>query len=59
VRLLLTLNSGREGQRIPVNYQYPFASAIYKILHNADAEYSAFLHEKGYGKGFNYLHFWI
>jgi len=57
VRLLLTLNSGREKQEIPVNYQYPFASAIYRILQNADAEYSAFLHEKGYGKGFKLFTF--
>lgn len=57
VRLLLTLNGGREKQWIPVNYQYPLASAIYKILQNADAEYSAFLHETGYGKGFKLFTF--
>ena len=57
MRLLLTLNSAKEKQIIPVNYQYPLASAIYKILQNADAEYSAFLHEKGYGKGFKLFTF--
>lgn len=57
MRLLLTLNSGKEKQLIPINYQYPLASAIYKILQNADAEYSAFLHEKGYGKGFKLFTF--
>ena len=57
MRLLLTLNSGREKEIIPINYQYPLASAIYKILQNADAEYSEFLHEKGYGKGFKLFTF--
>lgn len=57
MRLLLTLNSGKEKQIIPVNYQYPLASAIYRVLQNADAEYSAFLHEKGYGKGFKLFTF--
>ena len=57
MRLLLTLNSGREKQWIPVNYQYPVASAIYKILQNADAGYSEFLHERGYGKGFKLFTF--
>lgn len=56
MRLLLTLNSEKK-QIIPINYQYPLSSAIYKILQNADAEYSAFLHEKGYGKGFKLFTF--
>lgn len=57
VRLLLILNSSKEKEIIPINYQYPLASAIYKILQNADAEYSEFLHEKGYGKGFKLFTF--
>lgn len=57
MRLLLTLNSIKEKEIIPVNYQYPLASAIYRILQNADAEYAAFLHEKGYGKGFKLFTF--
>lgn len=57
MRLLLTLNSGKEKQLIPINYQYPLASAIYKILQNANAEYAEFLHEKGYGKGFKLFTF--
>jgi len=57
VRLLLTLTSARQKQLIPINYQYPLASAIYKILQSADAKYSAFLHEKGYGKGFKLFTF--
>ncbi|HUZ57300.1 MAG TPA: CRISPR-associated endoribonuclease Cas6 [Hanamia sp.] len=57
MRLLLTLNSAKQKQLIPINYQYPLASAIYKILQSADAKYSAFLHEKGYGKGFKLFTF--
>jgi CRISPR-associated endoribonuclease Cas6 len=57
VRLLLTLHTEKKEPLIPINYQYPLASAIYKILQNADAEYSAFLHEKGYGKGFKLFTF--
>lgn len=57
MRLLLTLNYIGENQIIPVNYQYPLASAIYRILQKADAGYSAFLHEKGYGKGFKLFTF--
>lgn len=57
MRLLLTLNSGKEKQLIPINYQYPLASAIYKILQNANAEYAEFLHETGYGKGFKLFTF--
>ena len=57
MRLLLTLTNAKQNQFIPINYQYPLASAIYKVLQNADAEYSAFLHEKGYGKGFKLFTF--
>ncbi len=57
MRLLLTLNNIKENQILPINYQYPLASAIYRILQNADASYSLFLHEKGYGKGFKLFTF--
>ncbi|MCU0390385.1 MAG: CRISPR-associated endoribonuclease Cas6 [Thermoflexibacter sp.] len=33
---------------LPINYQYELSSKIYKILQNADSQYSQFLHEKGY-----------
>ena len=33
---------------LPVNYQYPLSAVIYKILQQADADYSRFLHETGY-----------
>src|SRR6185312_545481 len=57
MRIKLSLNSAEQQPIIPINYQYPLSSAIYKILQNADAEYSAFLHGKGYGKGFKLFTF--
>lgn len=42
---------------LPINYQYPLSSAIYKILRKGNAEYARFLHEKGYGKGFKFFTF--
>jgi CRISPR-associated endoribonuclease Cas6 len=57
MRILLLLKCIKEKKGIPINYQYPLSSAIYRILQNADAEYSAFLHEKGYGKGFKLFTF--
>lgn len=57
MRFRLTLQTVTKIAKIPVNYQYPLASAIYKILQNADAQYSSFLHETGYGKGFKLFTF--
>lgn len=42
---------------IPLNYQYPMSAAIYRILDKADGGYAAFLHERGYGKGFKLFTF--
>lgn len=42
---------------MPINYQYPLSSAIYRILAKGDTEYAQFLHEKGYGKGFKLFSF--
>lgn len=42
---------------IPINYQYPLSSAIYRVLSKGDAEYAGFLHEKGYGKGYKFFTF--
>ena len=57
MRILLTIQTEKTGAIIPVNYQYPLSSAIYRILQNADSAYSGFLHEKGYGKGFKLFSF--
>ncbi len=45
------------GNEIPINYQYPLSSAIYKILDKGDSEYAKFLHEEGYGKGYKLFTF--
>lgn len=42
---------------IPINYQYPLSSSIYKILSKGDEEYAKFLHETGYGKGYKFFTF--
>ena len=52
----LQLNSTTD-KTIPVNYQYPLSAAIYRILSKGDSGYAAFLHEKGYGKGFKLFTF--
>lgn len=36
------------GNLLPVNYQYPLSSWIYKVIGTADLNYSTFLHEKGF-----------
>ena len=33
---------------LPLNYQYPLSAVVYKILQQADSNYSQFLHETGY-----------
>jgi len=33
---------------IPINYQYELSAWIYKVIHHADAEYAAFLHQHGH-----------
>lgn len=48
----ITLSSNTKTNIIPINYQYPLSSAIYKIIAKGSAEYASFLHESGYGKGF-------
>jgi len=47
----LTLRCLDEKPVLPVNYQYELSAWIYKVLQNADAEYSAFLHGRGYTTG--------
>jgi CRISPR-associated endoribonuclease Cas6 len=38
------------GNAIPINYQYELSSWIYKVIERADAQYSDFLHNKGFEK---------
>lgn len=53
--ILLHIQNGTSV--IPINYQYPLSVAIYKVLQKADGEYSKFLHQSGYGKGFKLFTF--
>lgn len=56
MRFKLTLQRVN-GEMLPINYQYPLSSAIYKILAKGDEAYAEFLHEKGYGKGYKFFTF--
>lgn len=56
MRFRVTLNR-IVGDTIPVNYNYPLSSAIYRILSKGNAEYAEFLHEKGYQGGFKLFSF--
>ena len=50
MRFKLTLLAKQNSNTIiPINYQYPTSAAIYKIIKKADAEFSSFLHDEGYG----------
>jgi len=49
MRFQLTLIPSTASAILPVNYQYPLAAAIYRIIQQADEEYAGFLHESGYG----------
>lgn len=44
----ITIALAAHKRILPISYQYELSSAIYKILEGADAQYSLFLHEKGY-----------
>lgn len=53
MRLKLILKTTDRNPVIPINYQYPVASAIYKILNNAEPEFTKLLHNKGYSSEHN------
>lgn len=47
MRLKITLNT--EGTfRIPVNYNHPISSVIYKMLSESSPEYASWLHDRGF-----------
>ncbi|ERM81493.1 hypothetical protein P872_10255 [Rhodonellum psychrophilum GCM71 = DSM 17998] len=48
MQFLLQLQRIGKSGFLPLNYQYELSSAIYKVLEQADAEYSQFLHFEGY-----------
>ena len=47
MRIKITCDIG-EGIRLPINYNYFLASAIYGFLRESDSEYAHFLHQDGY-----------
>lgn len=47
MRIKITCDIG-EGIRLPINYNYFLASAIYGFLRESDPEYADFLHKDGY-----------
>lgn len=44
----ITLHCLDHAPVIPVNYQYELSAWIYKVIENADAAFSAFLHRQGH-----------
>jgi CRISPR-associated endoribonuclease Cas6 len=60
MRFQLTLRRLSTPCNIPINYQSYISANIYRLLELADAEYAAFLHDKGYqnkAKNFKYFTF--
>jgi len=51
MRFKLTLKITGHGKLLPINYQYELSSWIYKVIGQADQEFSAFLHQQGYALG--------
>ncbi|MEQ8338885.1 MAG: CRISPR-associated endoribonuclease Cas6 [Cyclobacteriaceae bacterium] len=52
----------KRGSVLPLNYQYPLSSWIYKCINRADSEFASFLHQQGYtgaraGKPFKFFTF--
>ena len=51
MRFSLTLAVTSPNKLLPINYQYELHSWIYSVLRTADADYSRFLHDRGYLNG--------
>jgi len=47
-KLTLEVNKHKFGSAIPLNYQYEQSAVIYKILSEANNEYTKWLHDNGY-----------
>ena len=48
MRFLLNITPLEADSVIPVNYQYPVSSWLYKTLNHGNPEFAAFLHKEGY-----------
>lgn len=53
----IILKATERNTIIPINYQYPFSSALYKIIAKGNEQYADFLHNTGYGRGFKFFTF--
>lgn len=51
MRFTLILHITSRNRILPINYQYPLHSWIYRVIQTVDAEFSRFLHDEGYGVG--------
>ncbi len=47
----ITLRCLDRNPVLPINYQYELSAWIYKVIQNADADYAAFLHQRGHVSG--------
>ncbi len=48
MRLKLSLLPQSPRTAVPINYNYPLSAALYKTLRQAEPEYAAWLHDRGY-----------
>jgi CRISPR-associated endoribonuclease Cas6 len=51
MRFTITLQALDRGAALPLSYQYPLSSWIYKTLEQADPDLAEFLHGEGYESG--------
>jgi CRISPR-associated endoribonuclease Cas6 len=49
MRFELTFTRVGKQKMLPMDYQYYISAWIYKVLRQADSDFAAFLHQKGYG----------
>ncbi len=47
----ITLRCLDANSVLPINYQYELSAWIYKVIQHADADYAAFLHQRGHMTG--------
>jgi len=60
MRFRISLHPEKARFKLPYNYNYPLASAIYAFLYQSDAPFTDFLHHEGFshgGKGFKLFTF--
>jgi CRISPR-associated endoribonuclease Cas6 len=57
MRFKLTLKKTSRENQLPASYQYELSACIYRIMEQADEQYSEFLHSKGYTANQGYKSF--